>query len=96
MADQNNPHFDKIYVFCIIVFASGFIYLTAVTFLTVPKENQRIVDTISGSILTSMVGAAIGYLLGGNPTAAKKATGSDADVEQMDVSADNVNVKENA
>lgn len=67
MADHNNPHFDKLYWFCVMVILIGFSYIVAVTFLKIPEENQRTVDTTTGFVLGSMVSAAIGYLLGGNP-----------------------------
>lgn len=84
MADQNNPHFREIYFFCLLVFTSGFLYIIAVTFLAIPKENQRIVDTATGFVLGSMIMSAIGYLLGGNPTGAKSAQNQIANVENLD------------
>jgi hypothetical protein len=84
MADQNNPHFDKLYWFCVLVFITGFSYIVSITFLAIPKENQRIVDTATGFVLGSMIMSAIGYLLGGNPTGAKSAQNQIANVENLD------------
>lgn len=72
MADQNNPHFKPIFYYIVFTTIFAFGYITAVTFLTVPKENQRTVDTVTGFLLGSVVMAGVGYLLGGNPASASK------------------------
>ena len=69
MADHNNPHFPAIYRFIFFTTILVFIYCAAVTFLEVPKENTRVVDTITGFLLGTVLASGIGYLLGGNPTA---------------------------
>lgn len=91
MADQNNPHFKDLYWFCVLVVGLGFGYVIAVTFLTIPEKNQRTVDTVVGFCLGSMVMSGVGFLLGGNPTAAKKTDNISTD--KMNVEADNVEVK---
>jgi len=73
MSDKDNPHFDKIYWFIMVTTIISFAYIGAVTFLAIPKENQHIVDTVTGFLLGTVIGSAIGYLLGGNPTASRKA-----------------------
>lgn len=93
MADQQNPHFEKIFWFCVYIITIGFGYIFYVTIAVIPDKNQRTVDTVVGFALGSMVMSAVGYLLGGNPTA-QKPKPADNNVEQMDVAADNVNVKE--
>jgi len=93
MADQQNPHFEKIFWFCVFLVFIGFGYIFYVTIFPIPEKNQRTVDTVVGFALGSMVMSAVGYLLGGNPTAQKQKA-PDNNVEQMDVAADNVNVKE--
>ncbi len=73
MADQNNPHFKELFWFCVGIVLVGFGYIFYVTIAFIPKENQRTVDTVVGFALGSMVMSAVGYLLGGNPSASKKA-----------------------
>ncbi len=72
MADQNNPHFKELFWFCVGIVAIGFGYIFYVTIALIPDKNQRTVDTVVGFALGSMVMSAVGYLLGGNPSASKK------------------------
>lgn len=69
MADQNNPHFPAIYRFIFFTTILVFIYCAAVTFVEVPEKNTRVVDTITGFLLGTVLASGIGYLLGGNPVA---------------------------
>lgn len=68
MKDINNPHFDKIYWFIILITVFSFAYITAVTFFVVPKENQQTVNIVTGTILGTIITAGISYLLVGSPT----------------------------
>ena len=94
MADMDNPHFNKIFWY--IVFTTGmvFLYCVAVSFFPIPTQNTRVVDTITGFLLGTILSAGVGYLLGGNPVVTRK-PGENQSVEKMQVDADKVDVKEN-
>lgn len=94
MADQDNPHFNKIFWYIIMITVIALGYATAVTFVVVPKDNSHIVDVTLGFLFGTLVSAGVGYLLGGNPVLNKKNTQEDTQVNQMDVDADKVNVAE--
>lgn len=65
-------HFDKVfwYVAGGSIFVSA--YVVAVTFLYIPKENLRFVDTCLGFLLGTVMGNGINYLVGGNAPQHKK------------------------
>jgi zinc transporter ZupT len=48
------------------------IYLFAVTFLTVPKDNHRVVDTILGFLMGTLIATIINYYLGSSKGSADK------------------------
>ena len=52
---------SKLAIFFSIVASS---YLFAVTFLDVPKENHRVVDTILGFLIGTLVSTIINYYFG--------------------------------
>ena len=62
-----DPHFGKIFWYVVYITTIVFGYVFCVTFLHVPKENQRFVDIAFGFMLGSVLGSGIGYLLGGSP-----------------------------
>ena len=64
---DNNSHFNKIFWFIIF----SFVYLTAVTFIQIPKENQQTVNIVTGAILGTVLTSGIGFLLGGSPNQAQ-------------------------
>lgn len=47
-------------------------YFTAVTFIDIPLEGQRIADTILGVLITSVVGSVFGYFFGSTKGSAIK------------------------
>ncbi len=63
--DSINPH----YVFWFVVYLTTFVfvYIILVTFMHVPKENQRFVDTAFGVLLGTVLTGGISYLIGGSP-----------------------------
>jgi prolipoprotein diacylglyceryltransferase len=91
MADQNNPHFDKIYWYIIMITVLSFAYIFYFSLVVVPDKNQHTVDFVVAFLLGTLVGSGVGYLLGGNPAQAKKT--SDTTTDKMDVAAENVNVE---
>lgn len=85
MSDQNNPHFKEIFWFIVLTTFLVMAYCTAVSFYNVPKENMRVVDTITGFLLGTVLASGIGYLLGGNPAAAPHSPVNKIEnVEQLD------------
>jgi len=71
MANQlSENHFDKIYWFIVGVCAAVLLFIVAVVFLHIPKENQRNADTAIAYLFGLMSGCAA-YLVGSSPTAKK-------------------------
>lgn len=68
--DSINPH----YIFWFVVYLTTFVftYIALVTFLHVPKENQRFVDTAFGVLLGTVLTGGIAYLIGGSPSKKKE------------------------
>lgn len=64
-------HFDKLFWFVVSLVAFGLMYMVALTFIPIPKENIRFADTSIGWVQGSVVTSAIAYLLGGNAPAKK-------------------------
>jgi hypothetical protein len=69
-ATNYQKHF-QVYLstFCIFF---GFLYLFMVTFLDVPKENIRIVDTSIGFVMGTLMSAVLQYYLGSSKGSADK------------------------
>jgi hypothetical protein len=62
--------FDKIYWFIVGVCAAVLLFIVAVVFLHIPKENQRNADTAIAYLFGLMSGCAA-YLVGSSPTTKK-------------------------
>lgn len=64
--DQNSSKFIYYYV----GLTTGFVllYVCAVTFMSIPKENVRFVDTVLGFLLGTVLSGGISYFLGGTNT----------------------------
>lgn len=60
---MKEQHFK--YIFWYIIGTTGFslIYVLAVTFLHIPKENIRFADTAQGFLLGQLVSAGAGFLV---------------------------------
>lgn len=72
MADTNDPHFSKIFWYISASSFFVFLYIAAITFLPIPKDNQRFADTILGFLLGTVLAGGAGYLVGGTPQSIKK------------------------
>jgi len=56
-------HFKYVFYYIIGTTAFSLIYVVAVTFLHIPKENIRFADTAQGFLLGQLVGGGVGFLL---------------------------------
>lgn len=74
---DNNSHFEKIFWFVVSSVAMVMIYIFAITFFPIPKENVRFADTALSFLMGTVVGNGIGYFLGGNAIATKKTANID-------------------
>lgn len=63
--------FNKTYNYILITTLVVLAYVIAITFLPIPKENQRFVDIALAFLLGYMSGNA-SYLIGGNPNTQRK------------------------
>lgn len=70
---MKDHHFDKTYWFITGTSLMVLLYVVAITFLPIPKENQRFVD-IALAFLLGFISANASYLTGGNPASSKKPT----------------------
>lgn len=69
--ENKEAHFTKIYYFIIGIVALIFAYIFTVTFVTIPKDNVRFVDSAFGFLL-GVLSSAVAYLVGGTPMTGKK------------------------
>lgn len=67
---SNENHFDKIFWFIVGICAAVLLFIVAVVFLHIPKENQRNADTAIAYLFGLMSGCAA-YLVGSSPTTKK-------------------------
>jgi len=49
-----------------------FLYITAITFIPIPKNNIRFVDISLSFLMGTVLGSGFGYLLGGSADKTKK------------------------
>lgn len=73
-------HFDKTFWYIAGTSLVVLLYVVAITFFPIPKENQRFVD-IALAFLLGFISANASYLTGGNPSAIKKPTGTGTTAE---------------
>lgn len=71
---MEDKKFTLIFWFCVGITACGLLLLAAIIFLPIPKENQQTANVALGFLTGTMITGAIGYLLGGNPSAKKPDT----------------------
>jgi hypothetical protein len=74
MMDKIQEHFRSIFWYIVGMSGVIMLYVASVTFLPIPKENQRFVDIAFGFLL-NVVAQGVGYLTGGSPL--KKDSSSD-------------------
>lgn len=65
--DMEHRRFSMIYRFIFFNTIVVFVYVAAITFIPIPKENQRFADTILGFLLGTLLAGGNSYLLGGSP-----------------------------
>lgn len=68
---DDNKKFVLIFWFCVGITTCGLVLLAAIIFLPVPQDNQQTANVALGFLTGTMITGAIGYLLGGNPSAKK-------------------------
>ena len=47
------------------------VYLFCVTFITIPKDNHRVVDTVLGFLIGTLVATIVNYYFGDSQTSSK-------------------------
>lgn len=65
-------HFNKTFWLLAFAFFSAMVYVFAITFIAIPKDNIRFADTAQGFFLGTVVAGIIGYFCTGNPPQVKK------------------------
>ena len=50
--------------FAVFLVIASMIYIGAITFLVIPKENQRFADTVLGFLLGTLIGTIIAFFYG--------------------------------
>lgn len=68
---MEDKKFVMIFWFCVGSTGLGMFLLAAIIFLPIPKENQQTANVALGFLTGTLISGAIGYLLGGNPSAKK-------------------------
>lgn len=63
--------FILIFWFCVGSTLAGLGLLTAIIFVPIPQQNQQTANVALGFLTGTLITGAIGYLLGGNPSAKK-------------------------
>lgn len=63
--------FTMIFWFCVGSTLAGMLLLSAIIFVPIPQQNQQTANVALGFLTGTLITGAIGYLLGGNPSAKK-------------------------
>lgn len=71
MSENKDSHFSLTFWFVAGTTFFVLLYIPAITFFPIPKENQRFVD-IALAFLLGYISSNASYLTGGNPTTGKK------------------------
>jgi hypothetical protein len=58
--------------FAVGLVLASFIYIGCITFITVPKENQRFADTVLGFLLGTLLGTLISFFYGSSKSSQAK------------------------
>ena len=83
MEKKDNKVFWLLAVLCALVM----LYIFAITFIGIPKENVRFADTSQGFFLGTILGSIIAYYVGGTAPIAKKKEDSQPGTTTADISA---------
>lgn len=94
MVDLDNPHFSKIFWFCVFTEFAGLIFLAALIWIPVPQENQSMANIAIGFDTATVIGIPLSFLLGGNFLPGKKQSNQPNDIQKMEVAAEEVNVND--
>ncbi len=96
MAEQNSEtHFTKIFWFGFFNLSAVYIYLFAITFFPIPKENQRFVDISIGILIGSVINGIIGFFYGGSSQLTKKTSPQPGTTTSADISVSTTTEPEN-
>lgn len=60
------------YLLAVLSVIGVFVYLTAITFGTIPKENIRFADTILGAMITLVLATVYNYFFGSSDGSHRK------------------------
>ena len=69
---EQKDHFVRIFSLLAAVLILALIYVFAITFIAIPKENVRFADTSLGFLQGSIIAGIVGYFCGGSPPSNKK------------------------
>lgn len=63
---------DKLLYFSITCVLLTFVYIFSITFIPIPKDNQRYADVVLGFLLGTLVGTIITYYFGSSNSSKEK------------------------
>ena len=73
MKEQNEEsHFKPTYIFIAVTTLAVLAYVFAVTYIPIPKGNERFADTSLGFLLATFLGNGMSWLTGGSPSLFRK------------------------
>lgn len=79
--ETKEPHFEKIFWFCVATEIAGIMFLAALIWIPVPSENQSMANIAIGFITATVIGIPLSYLLGGNLPQQKKSEPGTTNIE---------------
>jgi hypothetical protein len=71
---EQRDKFSKrfVYIYAGFTTLSSFIYIACITFMTIPKDNIRIVDTIIGFLLGTLISTIVNFFFGSSSSSQAK------------------------
>lgn len=69
------------YLLAIVSIVATFAYLTAITFVDIPKENIRFADTIMGAMITLVLATVYNFFYGSSEGSHRKTELLDKNIE---------------